>query len=1412
MLEEAVRRLEERTARYTAEGDASVLRTQDAQADVDAVLEAMSANGLTPEVACVLGVFLFHRCETNPETRTDDALLTLDIFSHIPDMADALPRRARNSAAHIWNDRATALLQGVDGVPPDLRQVDEAIRLYCIAVLMLGPGHAMASIVAARAGTALMRRFRMTGVATDLDEAIDRMRSPLEDPQQDDERTRAACLVNLGTALRLRFSLRGALEDLSEAVLRWRDARQLESAALEPLGRLSEQSSRQPSVQRAVPPHLGDEFVLACALLLHWKGVADPLLISVREHMTPTEWEAVTQARPPGWQWAQPAGEALRHASTTGDLVVLDHALALLLNAAEVCQRGSADHLAVLRRMESALMSRLSLTDDLEDASELAIFARLNVDLAAATPDLLIEQLPYLTASLRACHRHSRLVPLLDEAIDWLQYGLEHVGPGHPAWGTLHSNLGVVYQDRYAATDDDADGAAAEAALRSALAHLPADQSDRPRLEERLVRVQLSRGTLDDVESALTRQRKKVGDGSDAVSNPDDRILLGLLLTNRASRSGSAAGWEEAAAEIERLIAMIGHQAEDFPEHASALSTCEWELYQLTGEQARLDRAVTLAEWTLDAFLPDHPDGATAASNLCNLLADRAYATGSLDDVHAAVAYGRKAIALSLEPDPAAIVNLAKALSERFRLHGNLADLDEAIALCRTTDDESAIADSPAVQGSLALHLAMRHDETHRAEDLAEAIEVGRGVIRDERLPGPRRAGYHSNHAAALLTRHRLHHDMADLDEAVATARQALALVGPSAPDRSTFLSHLAGALAERHAVRPAEGDLHEAIDCLRTAIDATPEHHSDFPRLLHNLATLLGFRDGRSSAAPDEAMEVWRRAASLTAHPTMRLRVALDWGAEAAARDNWEQALDAYTTAVGLLPQLAWIGLGRTDQQRLLAKASGLASDAAASALFAGRPERAVEVLEQARAVLFTGEWQWTADVAALRAIAPDLADQLTDIREQLGGQLVDESASGLLDAARGAGANADARMALGRRWDEAVDAARRLPGLVAFLRDRPSPVLELPENSAAVIVNVSRYRCDALLITDHDVRVVPLGVSAREIADVAVSHLVMQSQHAYETSFKATAPAAALAREHSLTETLAWLWEHIARPVLDALGHTGPPAQGQPWPRVWWCPTSMLTHLPLHAAGGHESLGAAHGASDEPARDSVMDRVVSSYTPTLRALATALTTPARHTEPRLLSVAPEPPDQRALPGAQREARALSTWVSGARLTSLHGSQATVRAVKEALPHHTWVHFSCHGDQSITDPSTGGLILHDGRLTVADLVRARHPDSVLAFLAACKSASGGAAVPDEVLTPAAAFQYAGFRHVIGTMWAIDDDAASDLTERMYSDLFQHEPLDARDTAPALHRAVRDMRNASPYRPSTWASVVHLGA
>ncbi|MYX40196.1 hypothetical protein GTW59_03695, partial [Streptomyces sp. SID89] len=63
---------------------------------------------------------------------------------------------------------------------------------------------------------------------------------------------------------------------------------------------------------------------------------------------------------------------------------------------------------------------------------------------------------------------------------------------------------------------------------------------------------------------------------------------------------------------------------------------------------------------------------------------------------------------------------------------------------------------------------------------------------------------------------------------------------------------------------------------------------------------------------------------------------------------------------------------------------------------------------------------------------------------------------------------------------------------------------------------------------------------------------------------------------------------------PVLERLGLLDAPA-GEEWPRLWWSPGGALAALPLHAAGHHDG------------RRSVLDRVVSSYTPTVRALAYA-------------------------------------------------------------------------------------------------------------------------------------------------------------------------------------------------------------
>ncbi|WP_234372430.1 hypothetical protein, partial [Streptomyces noursei] len=87
-------------------------------------------------------------------------------------------------------------------------------------------------------------------------------------------------------------------------------------------------------------------------------------------------------------------------------------------------------------------------------------------------------------------------------------------------------------------------------------------------------------------------------------------------------------------------------------------------------------------------------------------------------------------------------------------------------------------------------------------------------------------------------------------------------------------------------------------------------------------------------------------------------------------------------------------------------------------------------------------------------------------------------------------------------------------------------------------------------------------------------------------------------------------WTWNHVAGPVLDRWGRPGPAPDGR-WARLWWSPGGARAPRPLHAAGHHgEATGpapreaAAAPAGTGPAPRTVLDRVVSSYTPTVGAI----------------------------------------------------------------------------------------------------------------------------------------------------------------------------------------------------------------
>ncbi|NGM14484.1 CHAT domain-containing protein [Verrucosispora sp. CWR15] len=138
-------------------------------------------------------------------------------------------------------------------------------------------------------------------------------------------------------------------------------------------------------------------------------------------------------------------------------------------------------------------------------------------------------------------------------------------------------------------------------------------------------------------------------------------------------------------------------------------------------------------------------------------------------------------------------------------------------------------------------------------------------------------------------------------------------------------------------------------------------------------------------------------------------------------------------------------------------------------------------------------------------------------------------------------------------------------------------------------------------------------------------------------------------------------------------------------------------------------------------------------------------------------------------------------------------------------------VHLSCHGTQDLAAPARGRLALAGGPLHARDLWRPAGTTAALAVLSACDTVRGGAALPDEALTLGTAFQLAGFRHVIGALWAISDTLTVQLCEDLYAALAVPGGLDPERAASALHHAVRQVRAALPDLPELWAGYAHVG-
>jgi len=1011
-----------------------------------------------------------------------------------------------------------------------------------------------------------------------------------------------------------------------------------------------------------------------------------------------------------------------------------------------------------LINLANALSTRFEQTGGVEDLEDAITYYRQALTLRPPGHPSRSSSLNNLASALSTRFEQTGGVEDLEDAITYHCQALTLRPPGHPSRSSSLNNLANALSTRFEQTGRVEDLEDATTYYRQALTLCPPGHPDRS-------------SSLNSLANALLTRFEQTG----GVEDLEDAIYHCQALTLRPSGHPN------------RSVSLINI--------ANALLT----RFEQTGGVEDLEDAITSHRQVLTLRPPGHPNRSNSLINLANALLTRFEQTGGVEDLEDAITSHRQALTLRPpgHPDLSSSLNsLANALLTRFEQTGRVEDLEDAITSHRQalTLRPPGHPDHSSSLINLANALSTRFEQTGGVEDLEDATTYYRQAL-TLRPPGhPDRSTSLNNLASALSTRFQQTGRMEDLEDAITSHRQALTLRPPGHPDRSSSLNNLASALSTRFEQTGRMEDLEDAISSHRQALTLRPPGHPNRSNSLSNLAIALSIRFEQSHRMEDleQFFTLHEQAANdLSSNPHLRLAAALKWAA-GARRYHHKSIISAYSASFQILNHCLISYPSVESQQRFLASAHisrSLASDAASAAIDVGDLEAAVELLEQGRVILWSKMEQYRHPLDQLRLVDRELADLLRTLsveREHISVS----SRSGLLLDTEGPIA-LDAQMQrnriLSEDWERVVERVRTIEGFSNFLQAVPFATLRAAATEGPVIlINISEYRSDAIIL---HINGPPLLVPLPDVQPNYLIHLAEQLTLACDTGAGAD-------RSKDIPPILRALWKDIVSPIVDHLATMGIPEKG----RVWWCPTSRLCSLPIHAAGPYRS-----------AQKNLPDIYTSSYTTTLSALIRARSnTSDLFVVPKLLVVG-QPGE--TLPNVEAEIHNLRQL--GDFVDVLVGPEANHDKVLRGLQQHSWAHFACHGHLGdITQPFRASFKLHGGSsLTLLELIQATLPNAELAFLSACHSAEGGAITPDEPIHLAAALQFCGFRSVVGTLWEMDDEDGPTISKEFYKHMFRKSGNKAnfRDSAEALNVAIRALRkNRVPLE--RWILFVHIGA
>jgi hypothetical protein len=710
--------------------------------------------------------------------------------------------------------------------------------------------------------------------------------------------------------------------------------------------------------------------------------------------------------------------------------------------------------------------------------------------------------------------------------------------------------------------------------------------------------------------------------------HPDRSIScdnLAIALCTYFNQKGDESLLSEGIDLFREALALRSHGHPDRSQSLNNLANSLMTHFQQTGEESLLCEGVDLFKEALSLRPSGHPDRSKSCNNLANALITRFQQTGEESLLTEAIVLYREALSLRPSGHPGRSYpcsNLAHAVWIRFNQTGEESLLTEAINLQREAlyfqprghPERSMSCDN------LANSLMTRFQQTGEESLVTEGIGLHRESLSLRPIGHPERFRTCTNLASSLCIHFKKGNKESLLIEAINLQREALSLHTSVHPARFEVCNGLATSLRTLFEVTGDELLLSEAINVIKDTMEAQPQYH---PNRWHANLNLIHIYLNHRFSQRNTALAIDYMQQAL-------LHVTHDWPSflseiaqltsfidlPTLSHDSISQLLQCFSAAIDLASRVAGFVLDPQSQLRYLSSSQHLGPRAYWCALTCGRVQFGLELIERARAVIWTQALHMRNP--QLSGAPPELASELEVLLTRMHTLPIPE------DPMSSSSLDQDVRHKNSERIHHLIQQIRALPGQERFMRGLSSKELAgCASRNAVVVLVATQGECHALILQAGKQEPVTLPLSdivPDELTTMSIVASAAQRRGAFPDNMldnyrkMKASPDLTRSDQTRSDPVLRKLWMTVVKPIIDHLQLQvrvsyvslsimpeklifGKKSSGSLRKRLHWCPTGPFMFLPLHAAGIYDTNNT----------ECCADYVVCSYTPTLTALLRA-------------------------------------------------------------------------------------------------------------------------------------------------------------------------------------------------------------